>query len=49
MSNMNTFIQNNDNTKYEYILYKTTIIPNMNTFMQNNNNTKYEYIYTKQR
>ena len=42
---MNTFIQNNNNSKYEY---KTTIIPNMNTFIQNNNNTKYEYIYTKQ-
>ena len=45
---MNIFIQNNNNTKYEIHLYKTTIIPNMNTFIQNNNNTKYEYIYTKQ-
>ena len=44
---MNTFIQNNNNTKYD-TLYKTTIIPNMNTFIQNNNNTKYEYIYTKE-
>ena len=42
---MNTIIQNNNNSKYEY---KTTIIPNMRTFIQNNNNTKYEYIYTKQ-
>ena len=45
---MNTFIQNNNNTKYEYIYTKTTIIPNMDIFIQNNNNSKYEYIYTKQ-